>query len=114
LRTLYFARLRKDEIVQRERGKSKFRNLLKKKKLSLNRFFQVLLPINTSVCGDVCIIIYHARNILGGVMTQGKATGIKICQVQFHTGFIPEEETCLKFNKYRNVKVWDTLSQFGL
>jgi cyclin G-associated kinase len=66
---------------------------------------KVLLPINTSVCGDVCIIIYHARNILGGVMTQGKATGIKICQVQFHTGFIPEEETCLKFNKYRNVKV---------
>ncbi|RZC42947.1 cyclin-G-associated kinase [Asbolus verrucosus] len=63
------------------------------------RLYNVLLPISTTVCGDVCIIIYHARNILGGVMTQGKATGIKICQLQFHTGFIPEEETCLKFNR---------------
>ncbi|CAH1966775.1 unnamed protein product [Acanthoscelides obtectus] len=58
-----------------------------------------LLPINVSVCGDVCIIIYHARNVLGGVMSQGKATGIKICQIQLHTGYIPEEETCLRFNK---------------
>ncbi|CAH0555449.1 unnamed protein product [Brassicogethes aeneus] len=58
-----------------------------------------LLPINTTVCGDVCIVIYHARNILGGVMTQGKATGLKICQIQFHTGFIPEEETSLRYTK---------------
>lgn len=58
-----------------------------------------LLPLNSNVCGDVCIIIYHARNILGGVMTQGKATGIKICQIQCHTGFITEEETCLRFTK---------------
>ncbi|KAF5290014.1 hypothetical protein FQR65_LT11680 [Abscondita terminalis] len=58
-----------------------------------------LLPLNANVCGDVCIIIYHARNILGGVMTQGKATGIKICQIQLHTGFISEEETCMKFTK---------------
>ncbi|CAH1155898.1 unnamed protein product [Phaedon cochleariae] len=58
-----------------------------------------LLPINTTLCGDVCIIVYHARNVLGGVMTQGKATGIKICQIQFHTGYIPEEETCLRFSK---------------
>ncbi|KAG5898794.1 hypothetical protein JTB14_011004 [Gonioctena quinquepunctata] len=58
-----------------------------------------LLPINTTVCGDVCIVVNHARNVLGGVMTQGKATGIKICQIQFHTGYIPEEETCLRFTK---------------
>lgn len=58
-----------------------------------------LLPINATVCGDVCIIVYHARNILGGVMTQGKATGIKICQIQFHTGYIQEEETCLRYNR---------------
>lgn len=32
-------------------------------------------------------------------MTQGKATGIKICQFQFHTGFISETETCLNFVK---------------
>ncbi|XP_049823586.1 cyclin-G-associated kinase isoform X2 [Aethina tumida] len=58
-----------------------------------------LLPINVTVCGDVCVIVYHARNILGGVMSQGKATGIKICQIQFHTGYIPEEETSLRFSK---------------
>ncbi|CAH1122615.1 unnamed protein product [Ceutorhynchus assimilis] len=58
-----------------------------------------LLPINATVCGDVCIIIYHARNILGGVMTQGKATGIKICQIQLHTGYIPEEETSIRYPK---------------
>ncbi|KAK4875159.1 hypothetical protein RN001_011581 [Aquatica leii] len=58
-----------------------------------------LLPLNANVCGDVCVIIYHARNILGGVMSQGKATGIKICQIQFHTGFISEEETCMRFTK---------------
>ncbi|XP_050313138.1 cyclin-G-associated kinase isoform X2 [Anthonomus grandis grandis] len=49
-----------------------------------------LLPLNGTVCGDVCIVIYHARNILG------KATGIKICQIQLHTGFIPEEETSIR------------------
>ncbi|KAF5274004.1 hypothetical protein FQA39_LY01119 [Lamprigera yunnana] len=58
-----------------------------------------LLSLNTNICGDVCILVYHARNILGGVMSQGKATGIKICQVQFHTGFICEEETSIKFIK---------------
>ncbi|KAL3268396.1 hypothetical protein HHI36_007512 [Cryptolaemus montrouzieri] len=58
-----------------------------------------LLTINATVCGDVCIVLYHARNILGGVMTQGKATGIKICQIQIHTGFIPEEETTITFMK---------------
>lgn len=58
-----------------------------------------LLPINATVCGDVCLIIYHARNVLGGVMTQGKATGIKICQIQLHTGYIPEEETSIRFPK---------------
>ncbi|XP_066260785.1 cyclin-G-associated kinase [Euwallacea similis] len=58
-----------------------------------------LLPVNATVCGDVCIVINHARNILGGVMTQGKATGIKICQIQLHTGYIPEEGTSIRFPK---------------
>ncbi|XP_050499686.1 cyclin-G-associated kinase [Diabrotica virgifera virgifera] len=57
------------------------------------------LPINATVCGDVSVIVYHARNILGGVMTQGKATGIKIFQIQLHTGYIPEEDTCIKYMK---------------
>lgn len=33
-------------------------------------------------------------------MSHGKAMGIKICQFQFHTGYIPEEETSLEFTKY--------------
>lgn len=58
-----------------------------------------ILNINASVCGDVCIIVYHARNVLGSVMSQGRLTGIKICQIQLHTGFIPEKETSLIFTK---------------
>ncbi|CAG9856413.1 unnamed protein product [Phyllotreta striolata] len=58
-----------------------------------------LLPINATVCGDVCIVVHHARNLLGGVMTQGKAIGIKMFQFQLHTGYIPEEETCMRFSR---------------
>lgn len=49
--------------------------------------------------GDITIVAYHARNMLGGVMSQGKPTGIKIAQVQFHSGFIHESETNLVFNR---------------
>ena len=51
--------------------------------------------MNTTVCGDITIIVYHARNTLGGVV-QGRPTGLKICQFQIHTGFIPEDETTLR------------------
>ncbi|KAK9890600.1 hypothetical protein WA026_011965 [Henosepilachna vigintioctopunctata] len=71
-----------------------------------------LLTINATVCGDVCIVIYHARNILGGVMTQGKATGIKICQIQLHTGFIPEEETTITFTKSDLDEIHDSPDHF--
>lgn len=56
---------------------------------------KVTLQLNTTVCGDVTVIVYHARNTLGGVV-QGRPTGLKICQFQIHTGFIPEEETTLR------------------
>ncbi|XP_045473682.1 cyclin-G-associated kinase [Harmonia axyridis] len=71
-----------------------------------------LLNINATVCGDVCVVVYHARNVLGGVMTQGKATGIKICQMQFHTGFIPEEETTITFTKSDLDDINDTTDHF--
>jgi cyclin G-associated kinase len=29
----------------------------------------------------------------------GRPQGLKICQLQFHSGFIPEEETLLSFNR---------------
>ena len=56
------------------------------------------MPINTIVCGDVTVIVYHARNTLGGVV-QGRPAGLKICQFQIHTGFIPEGEIVLRLSK---------------
>lgn len=60
---------------------------------------KVTLPLNVTVVGDITLVGYHARNVLGGVMSSGRPTGIKIAQVQFHTGFIPEEETSLRYTK---------------
>ncbi|PNF37550.1 Cyclin-G-associated kinase [Cryptotermes secundus] len=57
---------------------------------------KVTLPLNVTVLGDITLVAYHARNTLGGVMTSGRPTGIKIAQIQFHTGFIAEEETSLR------------------
>lgn len=55
---------------------------------------KVTLQLNTTVCGDITVIVYHARNTLGGV------SGLKICQFQIHTGFIHEEETTLRLAKH--------------
>ncbi|GFG30074.1 hypothetical protein Cfor_09502 [Coptotermes formosanus] len=60
---------------------------------------KVTLPLNVTVVGDITLVAYHARNVLGGVMSAGRPTGIKMAQVQFHTGFIPEEETSLRYTK---------------
>ncbi|GAB6028806.1 DnaJ (Hsp40), sub C, member 6 [Chamberlinius hualienensis] len=54
---------------------------------------QISFPLNLTCCGDVTIIVSHARETLGGRM-QGKVTAIKMVQIQFHTGFIaPETDT---------------------
>lgn len=60
---------------------------------------KITIPLNVTLIGDITIVAYHARNMLGGVMSQGKPTGIKIAQVQFHSGFIQESETSLTFNR---------------
>ncbi|XP_045604252.1 cyclin-G-associated kinase isoform X1 [Procambarus clarkii] len=52
---------------------------------------KIIIPINIHLVGDVCVYIYHARKMMG------KVIGVKIAQLQFHTGFIPEEDTSLKF-----------------
>uniref|UniRef100_A0A1I8PUS5 non-specific serine/threonine protein kinase n=1 Tax=Stomoxys calcitrans TaxID=35570 RepID=A0A1I8PUS5_STOCA len=52
---------------------------------------KITLPINLTVCGDFVVVLYHARK--GMVRPQG----IKICQFQLHTGFIPEQETLINF-----------------
>lgn len=57
---------------------------------------KVNLPLNITVCGDITITLYHARNSIAGM---GRPQGLKVCQLQFHSGFIPEEETLLSFNR---------------
>ncbi|KAI8787018.1 cyclin-G-associated kinase isoform X1 [Biomphalaria glabrata] len=57
------------------------------------------LPLNISVTGDVTLIVYHARSTFGGKI-QGKITSMKIFQVQFHTGFIPDGTSEIQFNQY--------------
>ncbi|XP_052836090.1 cyclin-G-associated kinase isoform X2 [Drosophila gunungcola] len=52
---------------------------------------KIVLPINLTVCGDVTVVLYHARK--GMVRPQG----LKICQFQVNTGFIPEPETLITF-----------------
>ncbi|RUS92097.1 hypothetical protein EGW08_000121 [Elysia chlorotica] len=58
-----------------------------------------VIPLNTSVLGDVTIIVYHARSTFGGKI-QGKITSMKVFQVQFYTGFIEEGTTDLQFHQY--------------
>ncbi|XP_052865574.1 cyclin-G-associated kinase [Anopheles cruzii] len=57
---------------------------------------KIALAMNVTVCGDVTITLYHARNALGGM---GRPQGIRICQLQFHTGYIPEEETLINYDR---------------
>uniref|UniRef100_A0A1B0GG95 non-specific serine/threonine protein kinase n=1 Tax=Glossina morsitans morsitans TaxID=37546 RepID=A0A1B0GG95_GLOMM len=52
---------------------------------------KITMPINLHVSGDLTIILFHARK--GMVRPQG----VKICQFQLHTGFIPEPETLMTF-----------------
>ena len=54
---------------------------------------QVVLPVNLSLCGDVTVVVYHARRVMGRV------TGVRIAQLQFHTGFVDEEDTSIRFAK---------------
>ncbi|XP_071513267.1 cyclin-G-associated kinase-like isoform X2 [Panulirus ornatus] len=53
---------------------------------------KIIIPINVHLVGDICVYVYHARRMMG------KVIGVKIAQLQFHTGFIPEEDTSIKFS----------------
>lgn len=57
---------------------------------------KVNIPLNITLCGDIVVTLYHARNT---IVNMGRPQGLKICQLQFHSGFIPEEETLLSFNR---------------
>ncbi|KAM8707179.1 hypothetical protein ACLKA7_011299 [Drosophila subpalustris] len=58
---------------------------------------KIVLPINLIVCGDLTIVLYHARNALKGMV---RPQGLKICQFQINTGFVPEPETLITFNAH--------------
>ncbi|XP_071954389.1 cyclin-G-associated kinase-like isoform X1 [Antedon mediterranea] len=60
---------------------------------------QVEIPIKLEVAGDIMIVVYHARSTFGGKM-QGKVTALKMCQFQFHTGFIKPNEREISFDRY--------------
>lgn len=57
---------------------------------------KISLPLNITLCGDITVTLFHARKSIAGM---GKPQALKICQLQFHSGFIPEEETLLSFNR---------------
>ncbi|CAG0885639.1 unnamed protein product, partial [Darwinula stevensoni] len=61
---------------------------------------RMTFPLNVSLNGDVSLLVYHARSTFGSKMQgTGKVSGIKIFQVQFHTGFIQPSQTHLIFSK---------------
>lgn len=60
---------------------------------------KAVIPLGTTVQGDVLIVIYHARSTLGGRL-QAKMASMKMFQIQFHTGFVPRNATTVKFAKY--------------
>ncbi|KAK7502233.1 hypothetical protein BaRGS_00006597 [Batillaria attramentaria] len=60
---------------------------------------QVKLPLNISAAGDITVIVYHARSTFGGKI-QGKITSMKMFQFQFHSGFVQEGTTSLKFTTF--------------
>ncbi|XP_054437813.1 cyclin-G-associated kinase [Pteronotus mesoamericanus] len=60
---------------------------------------KAVIPLGTTVQGDVLVVIYHARATLGGRL-QAKMASMKMFQVQFHTGFVPRNATTVKFAKY--------------
>ncbi|XP_047422304.1 cyclin-G-associated kinase isoform X2 [Sciurus carolinensis] len=60
---------------------------------------RAVIPLGTTVQGDVLLVIYHARSTLGGRL-QAKMASMKMFQIQFHTGFVPRNATTVKFAKY--------------
>lgn len=57
------------------------------------RIFQVTLPLNVVAIGDITVIVYHARYVLG------RPTGIKILQYQFHSGFLSSDTVTITCSK---------------
>lgn len=57
---------------------------------------KIQINLNATICGDFCVVLYHARNALKGM---GRPQGLKVCQFQMHTGFIHEQETLIQLDR---------------
>lgn len=55
------------------------------------------VDLNTTIAGDVTVVVYHARSTFGG-RVQGKVTALRMFQFQFHTGFVKSgtNQICVK------------------
>ena len=51
----------------------------------------IVVPVNVTVCGDVSIIINHARQVLGSIKP------VKMCQVQFHSSSLTPGRPCYQW-----------------
>ncbi|KAF2358072.1 Tensin phosphatase C2 domain [Trinorchestia longiramus] len=62
---------------------------------------KVMIPLNVNVQGDVCLYMYHARRLMG------KLTGIKVAQLQLHTGYVDPAESRLSYP----IRILDDVSE---
>nr|XP_039272755.1 cyclin-G-associated kinase-like [Styela clava] len=62
---------------------------------------RAIIDVRADIVGvsDITVSIFHARQLLGGKI-QGKQSGIKMFQLQFNTGFLPDSTTAIHFEKY--------------
>merc|ERR1719264_789090 len=51
----------------------------------------IVIPVNVTVCGDITIIVNHARQVLGSIKP------VKICQVQFHSSSLTAGRPCYEW-----------------
>lgn len=59
----------------------------------IETFLQVTLSLNVTAIGDITVVVYHARYVLG------RPTGIKILQYQFHSGFLSSDTVTITCSK---------------
>ena len=52
----------------------------------------MVLPLSVHVCGDVTVVVQHARRLVG------KLTALKVAQLQLNTGYLQQDETNLHFS----------------
>ena len=59
---------------------------------------EAILRVNgMKMVGDVSLSVHHARQTLGSFLSSSKYDGIPICKLYFHTSFLPQNSTCVKF-----------------